>query len=123
VLFALVGIDQPAFDAPGGGVAELAFQVLEPGLGGGQFQPADLVETGDTVGAEREQLAHRVAGELGHGLGRVGLEDQARGVRGGTARQFQWPLFHHRNVGPTADGEFIGKVGADDAGADDDNAG
>jgi hypothetical protein len=80
VLFALVGVDDPALHTPGGGVAELALEVLEPCFGGGQFQPAELVEAGDPAVREGEELVDRVAGEFRHGLGRVGLEDQAGGV-------------------------------------------
>ena len=122
VLPALVGVDDPAFDAPRGGVPQLALEVLQPHLGGGKLKPAELVEARHSVGAEGEQLVHRVAGEFRHGLGRVGLEDQAGGVRGGTAGQFQRTLFDDRDVVPAAAGEFVREVGADDAGADDDDA-
>ena len=57
-----------------------------------------------------------------HGPGRVGLEDQARGVGGGAAGQVQRPLLDDGDVVPAAADQFVGEVGADDAGADDDDA-
>ena len=72
--------------------------------------------------AQGEQLVHRVRGEFRHGLGRVGLEHQARGVRGGAAGQFQRALLDDGDVVPAPAGEFVREVGADDAGADDDDA-
>ncbi len=54
--------------------------------GGGHLEAADLQEAGLAVDVEGAELLDGVAGQLGHGLGRVGLEDQAGGVRRGAAR-------------------------------------
>ena len=92
-------------------------------LGGGRdLEAADLQEAGLALVLEGDELLHRVAGHLGHGLGAVGLEDQARGVRGRSAGRGQVALVDDGDVGPAARGQLVGEGRADDSGADDDGS-
>ena len=100
----------------------LALQLLEPRRGGGDLQPADLVEAARVRPTPRQELLDGVLGEQGHRLRRVGLEDQPRGVGGRAAGQVERTLLDDGDVGPAAGDELVGEVGADDAGADDDDA-
>jgi hypothetical protein len=121
-LLALGGGEDPSFDSPGGCIAQLALEVGEPGFGGGDFQAAHLVEAADAVLCQGQQLFHGVLGERRHGLGRVGLEDQARSMGGGSAGHVQRPLVQDCDVVPSPGDQFVGQVRADDAGSDDDNS-
>ncbi len=95
------GVDDPALDAPGGGPALLAVQVGEPLRGGGDLQAADLVEAPRAVDVDALELLDGVARELGHRLGRVGLEHQPGRVRGGAAGERQRPLVDDGDAGPS----------------------
>ena len=97
-------------------------QLLEASGRRGNLQASDLVEATLAVFLQREQLLDRVPRELTHGLRNVGLEDEARRVRGRSAGHLQRPLVDDGDVFPTPCDQFIGNVGANDAGADDDNA-
>ena len=72
---------------------------------------------------ERAELLHGVLRELGHGLGRVGLEHQARGVRRRPAGGEQRSAVDHGDVGPAARGELVCQRRADDSRTDDDDLG
>jgi hypothetical protein len=120
---ALVGLDEARVDPPARGQAVAAGQLAHPLRGGGHLQAADLVEAGQPVELQGAELLHRVAGEPGHGLGRVGLEHQSRGVRAGAARHGQLTAVEHGDVGPTAAGQLVGDGRPDHAGPDDDDPG
>jgi hypothetical protein len=79
-LHALVGAHHPGLDAPRGEPAAAAVQLGEPLRGERDLQPTDLQVAGLPVQLERAELLDGVAGQLGHGLGRVGLEHQPRRV-------------------------------------------
>ncbi len=96
-----------------------ALQVGPPRRRGGDLQPAHLPEAPLAVQREPAELAHGVGRELGHGLRRVGLEDQPRGVRAGPAGGEQRALVDHGDVGPAALGELVRERAAHDAGTDD----
>ncbi|MNI71349.1 hypothetical protein D3C73_1272170 [compost metagenome] len=67
-LLAFLAGEDLAVDAPRLCVAELAFQVSQAGLGGGNFQAAHLVEAALAVLRKGQKLFHRVLGEECHGL-------------------------------------------------------
>ncbi len=117
--YALLRIDQAGVDPPGLGPAELALQIGPPGGRGGHLQTTDLIEAGAAVGRHVQQLLHGVAGEQGHGAGRVGLEHQSRSVGGGATGGGQRTLLDDGDVGPATGDQLVGQVGADDAGTDD----
>ena len=117
---AFLGLEHGALDAPRGGPALPAMQFGEALRGRGNFQTADLVEAPLAVEIDAGELLDRVSGELRHRLRRVGLKDQTRCVRCRAPGQRQRALIQHGNPVPAAGGEFIGQVGAHDAGADDD---
>lgn len=80
LLDAFVRGQQAGLDAPGGDPAVAAVQLGQALGSGGHFEAADLQEAGLAVDVEGAELLDGVARQFGHGLGRVGLEDQARGV-------------------------------------------
>ena len=122
-LRALFGVDDVGFDAVGAVPSGSAVQVLQPILGGGDLEASDGQERSAPVGVlERGELFDRVLRKLGHRLRRVRGEDESRGVRGRAARDVQRALFDDESVGPAQLREFVGEVGADDAGSDDDDS-
>ena len=95
----------------------------QPLGGGGHLEAADRVEHPPVRMREGAELLDGVLGERGHGLGRVGLEHQAGGMRGGPAGGEQRAPVEDGDVGPAARGQFVGQGAADDAGTDDDDSG
>ncbi len=123
---ALLGRPQVARHPPGRGPAVPPGQVRPAGAGGGQLQAADRPVARLPAHRQVRVLAHRVAGELGHRLARVGLEHQAGRVPGRPAEPAapgQRPLVEHGDVGPAPAGQLIGQRAADDAGPDHDDPG
>ncbi len=115
----LVRVDDPALDAPRFGEPRSPMQFAQSVLGQGQLEAADLVEAPLAVELERARLLDRVPGELGHGLGAIGLEHEPGRVRGRAAGREQRPLLDDDDVGPAAHDELVGQRTADDAGTDD----
>ncbi len=108
VLFhALFGAQQAGLDAPRGDPAVAAAEFGDPLGGGGDLEAADLEEAGLAVDVEGAELLDRVAGQLGHGLGGVGLEDQPGRVRGGAAGGGQRALVDHGHLGPASRGDLV----------------
>ncbi len=122
-LDALLGAQQPGFDAPGGEPAVAPLQFRDALRAGRHLQAADLEEAGLTVHVERAELLDGVTGHLRHGLGGVGLEDQARGVRRRSPGGGQWALVDHGHFGPASRGDLIGERCSHDARSDDDHPG
>ena len=122
-LGALLGFDHPCVDAPRGRPPLPAMQLGQPLRGGRDLQTADLVEAPLPVDVEGLELLDRVARQRGHGLGRCGLEDEAGGVGRGSAGQRQRSLVDDGDVVPSSRSQFVGEIGADDAGTDDHDAG
>ncbi len=120
---ALVRRQQARLDAPGGDPAVAAVEFGEALRGGGHFEAADLEEAGLAVDVERAELLDGVAGQFRHGLGGVGLEDQARGVGRGAPGGGQWALVDHGHFGPASRGELVGECRAHDSRSDDDHSG
>ncbi len=123
LLDALVGGQQARLDAPGGDPAVAAVEFGEALGGGRHFEAADLQEAGLAVDVEGAELLDGVAGQLGHGLGGVRLEDQARGVRGGSPGGREGALVDHGHFGPAACGDLVREGRSHDARSDDDHSG
>ncbi len=119
---AFVRSDEPALHAPGGEPALSATQLGEALGGGGQFEPAHLEEARPAVDIEGTELLDGVAGEFGHGLRRVRLEHQARGVGRGSTGGGERSLVDDGDLGPASAGEFVRQCCAHDTRSDDDHA-
>jgi hypothetical protein len=123
LLDALVGGQQPGLDAPGRDPAVAAPQFGQALGACRHFEAADLEEAGLAVDVEGAELLDGVAGQFGHGLGGVGLEDQARCVRAGASRGGQRALVDHGHIGPAARGDLVREGRSHDARSDDHHSG
>src|SRR5690606_25686746 len=91
---------------------------------GRELEPADgQVRSGAVRSPQVRVLLDGLLRERGHRLRGVRREDEAGSVRGGPARRLERALLEHERVRGAALGELVGEVRADDAGADDDDAG
>ena len=122
-LDALVRGELTGLDAPGGDPAVAAAQFGQALGGGGHLEAADLEEAGLAVHVEGAELLHGVPGQLGHRLGGVRLEDQARGVRGGAPGGGQRALVDHGHLGPASRGDLVRESRSHDSRSDDDHSG
>ena len=122
-LRALICVDGMGFDAVGPVPTGPSVQILQPLFGRGDLESADGQERAATVGAgERREFLDRVLRELGHRLRGVRGEDESRRVRGRSAGNHQRALLDDERIGPAQLREFVGEIGADDAGSDDDDS-
>ena len=111
----LVGVEQPAGDAPRLRQPVAPPQVEQPFRRERDLEPAHLPEAPLPVEFQRAELLDGVTGELGHGLRAVGLEDEPGGMRGRPAGREQAALVEHRDVGPAARRELVRERASDDA--------
>lgn len=114
----LAGSDQLGLDAPGVREAALAGEVPPARAGDGDLDaPHGVVAR---LAVEVEAGVQRDGGgrELGHRLGRVGLEHQPGGVRGGATGRPQRPLVDDDDVGAPELGQVVSGAGAHDPSPD-----
>jgi hypothetical protein len=120
---ALVGVDERGIDTPRRQPPLPAAQVGESFRGRRDLQPADLLEAPRAVEVEFRELVDGVGRELGHRLRRAHLEHEPGCVRGRATGQRERALVDDRHPVDATGGQLVGEVGADDTGADDDDAG
>ena len=120
---ALVRVDERGLDTPRRQPPVPAVQVDQPLGGRGDLQPADLLEAPRAVEIEAGELVDGVGRELRHRLRRAHLEHEPGCVGGRAAGQRERALVDDRHPVDATRGQLVGEVGADDAGADDDDAG
>ena len=108
-----------ALDAVGAREALPALQVLDALGRRRDLERTDPVPAGLAVQVEAVIERDRVLRDPAHRAGAVRLEDQARGVRGGSAGLEERALIEDQDVGHAQLGEVVRGGGADDAGADD----
>ena len=99
----------------------LTLEVLPPLPGLGDFYAAHLVATRLAVKLELRVAPDAVFSQVGHGLGRVGLEHEPRGVGGGPARLEERTLIQDHHIPPSEPAQMLGDTAADDPGPNDHN--
>ena len=119
----LARAEQVGLEAPARSVAVSALEVGEPLGGPRHLQTAHAAGAGLAVQLQPGEEVHRAAGEGGHRLRGVDLEDQPRRVGGGPAGLEEGPLLEDGDVPPSELGEVPGHAAPGDAGADDDGLG
>ena len=119
----LARAEQMGLQAPAHGVAVPALEVGEPLGRPRHLQAAHAAGAGLAVELQGGEEVDRAAGEGGHRLRRVHLEDEARRVGGGPAGLEERPLVEDDHVPPPEAGQVIRHAAPGDAGADDDGPG
>ena len=85
----------------------------------GDLYAAHLVATRPAVQLELHVAPDAVFGQVGHRLGRVGLEHEPGSVGGGPASLEERPLIQDHHIPPAEPAQMLGHTAADDAGPDD----
>ena len=109
--------------AEGTGHGGVAGEFLQPLTGQGDRDRTDLPQAGGDAGFGLKPLVElgRIAGELGHVRTGAELTDETGGVPGGAGGELL--AFKQDHVFPAELGQMVGDGAADDAAADDDDAG
>lgn len=100
----------------------LPLEIFPPLWGGGDLHATHRVEARMPVELQLRVPPDGVLRELGHRLGGIGLEHEARGVGGGSARLEQRSLIEDHQVPPAHPRQVLGYAAPDDAGPDDHNS-
>ena len=116
LLRALIGGDKVRLQTPRGGEAVPALEVSQPLGGLRNLYAADLVATRLAVHLEFHVAPDTVLGQVGHHLGRVGLEHEPGSVGGGPASLEERPLIQDHHIPPSEPAQMLGHAAADDAG-------
>src|ERR671910_801226 len=121
-LHTLLRRNELGFEAPRGREPVLALEIFPPLLGLGDLYAPHLVATRPAVQLELHVAPDAVFGQVGHHLGRVGLEHEPGSVGGGPTSLEERSLIQDHHIPPAKPCQMLGHAAADDASPDDHNA-
>ena len=120
-LHALLGRDEFGFEPPRGCEPVFALEILPPLPGLGDLYAPHLVAARLAVQLELHVAPDAVSGQVGHRLGRIGLEHESGSVRSGPTRLEKRPLIQDHYVPQTETAQMLGDAATDDPGPNDHN--